>query len=44
MILKKVINDANNSNYQAVLDEIGNNAANNGLTAEILNEILSDNA
>ena len=38
--LKKAINDAENKDYQKMLDEIGFEAASNGLTPEILHELL----
>jgi len=38
--LKKAIIDAGRSDYQKMLDEIGNEAIKNGLTPQILNDLL----
>ena len=40
LFLKKAVNDAANTDYQKMLDDMGNTAAMNGLTPAILNELL----
>ena len=40
LFLKKAVNDATNTDYQKMLDDMGNTAARNGLTPAILNELL----
>jgi len=40
ILLKKVDNDATAVDYRNVLDEFGNKALTNGLTPEILEELL----
>lgn len=40
LFLKKAINDAGNADYQKLLDDIGTEAVKNGLTPEVLNELL----
>jgi hypothetical protein len=41
LMQKKAINDAGISNYKKLLDAIGNETSGNGLTPEILEEILA---
>lgn len=43
LFLKKVINDASSADYKKMMDDIGNTATKNGLTPEILNELLYSN-
>lgn len=43
LFLKKAINDVDAGNYNKLLDEIGEEAARNGLTAEKLTELLNSN-
>ena len=40
LFLKKAINDADSNNYKKFLDEISHEAEANGLTPEILSELL----
>lgn len=41
--LKKIINDATNDSYKNFLDEISDEAQRNGLTEDILNDLLNAN-
>jgi hypothetical protein len=41
LMLKKVLNDIAAAKYSELLDEIGNEAINNGLTPEILESLLA---
>ena len=41
LMLKKAINDAGATNYKKLLDAVGNEAIRNGLTPDILGEILA---
>ena len=41
LLIKKAINDANFDEYSKFLDDIGNEAAKNGLTPEILEALLA---
>ncbi len=43
LMVKKAANDANIAEYSKFLDEIGNTAVKNGLTPEILEDLLSSN-
>lgn len=40
LLLKKAANDATDASYKILLDEFGNQAIANGLTSEILEELL----
>lgn len=40
VLLKKAANDVTNTTYKTLLDEFGNQAISNGLTPEILEELL----
>ena len=40
LLLKKAANDATAADYRNMLDEFGNKAVANGLTPEILDELL----
>ena len=40
LLLKKMVNDADLDNYKQFLDEVGRTAESNGLTPEILEELL----
>ena len=41
--LKKAINDSGSADYQKMLDNMGDEAVNNGLTPEILKDLLHNN-
>ena len=41
LMLKKAVNDATFIDYSKLLDDVGNEAMNNGLTPEILEALLS---
>jgi len=43
LMLKKAVNDATFAEYSKLLDETGNEALRNGLTAEILERLLASN-
>jgi hypothetical protein len=43
LLLKKVANQNTHSDYRKLLDDIGNEAIKNGLTTEILDELLKAN-
>ena len=40
LLLKKMVNDSDLDNYKKFLDEVGRKAESNGLTPEILAELL----
>ncbi len=40
IVLKKMINDATSENHKRFLDELGDVAERNGLTEDILNDLL----
>ena len=42
-MLKKIINSQSINGYQQMLDEIGKQAETNGLTPDLLNELLQAN-
>ncbi len=42
LFLKKAMNDTTSSDYQKMLNEMGDEATKNGLTPEALNELLRD--
>ena len=43
LLIKKAVNDAGKAGYEKLLDDIGNDATKNGLTAEVLDELLHSN-
>lgn len=43
LLLKKAANDATETNYGRLLDEFGKQAIANGLTPELLDELLKTN-
>jgi len=43
LMLKKAVNDATFAEYSKLLDDISNEALKNGLTPEILEELLASN-
>lgn len=43
LLLKKASNDITDEAYKALLDEFGNQAVANGLTPEVLEELLKKN-
>lgn len=43
LVLKKAINDASSHDYNDMLNLVGNEAVSNGLTPEILHELLYSN-
>lgn len=43
LLLKKAANDLTDEAYKALLDEFGNQAVANGLTPEVLEELLKKN-
>jgi hypothetical protein len=40
-MLKKIVNDASSGNYKQMLDQISDEAEKEGLTQELLNELLA---
>jgi len=43
LFLKKAVNDAGSTDYQKMLDKMSDTAAKNGLTPEILKDLLLSN-
>ncbi|RKR81362.1 hypothetical protein BDD43_1508 [Mucilaginibacter gracilis] len=43
MMVKKMVNDATFADYAKLLDNIGDEALKNGLTPEVLEELLANN-